>query len=78
MDKASYTKLSVLFSILCDGIANFNRSINLTKSLKNINMVMLCNSKACMPLQAAGTNKLINADCQTVGVFLKARCAAGY
>jgi len=79
MDKASLTTLSALFSILCNGIANFTRNINLAKSFKKrSNMLMLCKQKVSTLLQTAGSNKSINADCQTDVVFLKARCAAGY
>ena len=79
MDSTAPTTLSGFLSIhrnSSGAIINLNDQYPGFQKLRN--MVMLCKQSLCVQLLASGSNKSINADCQTVAVFLKARCAAGY
>ena len=78
MDSTAYKTLPAPSSILrsCSGIIVKSRRSNLIlQSLK----FMLNSVLGFISAQSgSSSNKLINADCRAVAVFLKARCIAGY
>ena len=78
MDSAATKTLSVPSSILrnCSGTLVKSRRRNLT--LQSLQFMLNSVLGFISALSGSSSNKLINADCQTVAVFLKARCTAGY
>ncbi len=78
MDNAAIKILSYSFLIHCACIGINLKSRRNNFSLQSLYSVLNLTQRFSSALSGLCSNKLINADCQTVVVFLKARCAAGY